>query len=122
MSTTDQDPMYGMSQNVNIPATSKSMGFGRTEDVPTSQVFQTLKTCKQIYSDVNKFTNLPLEQKFRERLHYLREITGQKQNWWLENVAACGAPDDICLDTRKEVHFVLMSKKEIQGWLLTGRY
>eukprot|EP01024_Parvocaulis_polyphysoides_P064074 TRINITY_DN7430_c0_g1_i1.p2 TRINITY_DN7430_c0_g1~~TRINITY_DN7430_c0_g1_i1.p2 ORF type:complete len:121 (+),score=11.39 TRINITY_DN7430_c0_g1_i1:165-527(+) len=118
----EQDPYYGQSQNVNVQATSKSIGFGRTQDVRTSQVMKTLETCKQVYSQLTQKTDLPQDQKFKGRLNYIQEITGEKKDWWLENVAACGAPDDVTTDTTKEVHLVLMSRKEIESWLLTGRY
>eukprot|EP01026_Neomeris_dumetosa_P001180 TRINITY_DN10290_c0_g1_i1.p3 TRINITY_DN10290_c0_g1~~TRINITY_DN10290_c0_g1_i1.p3 ORF type:complete len:125 (-),score=20.38 TRINITY_DN10290_c0_g1_i1:341-715(-) len=114
------DPMFGQSQNVNIQATSEELGFGRTLDVPTSQVKKTIQTCRQICEEVSKRSDLPSNYKFTNRLNYVKEMSSTKEEWWLENVAACGAPDDITIDGKKEVHLVLMSAKEIEEWLLTG--
>eukprot|EP01026_Neomeris_dumetosa_P001185 TRINITY_DN10290_c0_g1_i2.p2 TRINITY_DN10290_c0_g1~~TRINITY_DN10290_c0_g1_i2.p2 ORF type:complete len:110 (-),score=9.85 TRINITY_DN10290_c0_g1_i2:265-594(-) len=78
------DPMFGQSQNVNIQATSEELGFGRTLDVPTSQVKKTIQTCRQICEEVSKRSDLPSNYKFTNRLNYVKEMSSTKEEWWLE--------------------------------------
>ena len=63
-----------------------------------------------------------LEDGVAERMNYLNSVFSNpaKIKWWVQNVAACGAPDFVCVHTREEVHLYCLNSRQIAAYVRTG--
>lgn len=57
-----------------------------------------------------------------KRMDYVRGVFGSAERirWWVDQVAASGAPDFVCEHTTEEVHFYVLDARQIAAFVRTG--
>ena len=60
--------------------------------------------------------------KIKERMSYIHRVFGSVDGarWWIENVGACGAPDDYCRTTGRLQEFYYFNDRQMVAFARTG--
>jgi len=86
---------------------------------------RTLLYGKQVHDYFYYGPNGPesLHYKVKERMLYVERVFSgavEGARWWIRNVGACGAPDDICRTTMREQHYYYFNDRQITAYVRTG--
>ena len=75
-------------------------------------ILKTIKAAQAVAFEMYVGPNYPegLMDETRVRFEYISDVVGNQ--WWLENVATCGAPDHVHM--KQEVH--LYGCPSVHGW------